>query len=65
MVDDDLSGSPLPALWAFQHSAFTPGGIALTPGFVTGCLRESGFEELSVAPFIPGMTRLARGGGGG
>lgn len=61
MIDDDRSGPRLPALWAFQHAAFTPGGIALTPAFVTGCLRESGFEELSVAPFIPGMTRLARG----
>jgi len=61
MVDDDLSGPRLPALWAFQHAAFTPGGIALTPAFVTECLHESGFEEISVAPFIPGMTRLARG----
>lgn len=61
MVDDDLRGPRLPALWAFQHAAFTPGGIALTPAFVTECLRENGFEEVSVSPFIPGMTRLARG----
>ena len=61
MVDDDRSGPPLPALWALQHAAFTPGGVALTPGFVTGVLRDCGFEELSVSPFVPGMTRLVRG----
>jgi len=58
MVDDDRSGPPLPALWALQHAAFTPGGISLTPGFVTGELREAGFEEAVVHPFVPGMTRL-------
>jgi SAM-dependent methyltransferase len=60
MVDDDRSGPPLPALWALQHFAFTPGGVALTPGFVSGLLEEAGFEEASVAAFVPGMTRLAR-----
>ena len=61
MVDDDRSGPPLPALWAFQHVAFTPGATGLTPGFVTGLLRDCGFEDLSVGPFVPGMTRLVRG----
>ncbi|MEN8181831.1 MAG: methyltransferase [Myxococcota bacterium] len=61
MVDDDRSGPVLPALWAFQHAAFTPGAIGLTPGFVTALLQESGFEDLSVGPFVPGMTRLVRG----
>ena len=60
MVDDDRSGPPLPALWALQHFAFTPGGVALTPGFVSGLLVEAGFEEAAVGPFVPGMTRLAR-----
>lgn len=61
MVDDDRSGPPLPALWAFQHSAFTPGGVGLTPGFVSDSLREAGFVEIEVKPFIPGMTRLVLG----
>jgi cyclopropane fatty-acyl-phospholipid synthase-like methyltransferase len=61
MVDDDRSGPVLPALWALQHAAFTPGGVSLTPGFVTGLLSEAGFVDLSVEPFVPGMTRLARG----
>jgi SAM-dependent methyltransferase len=60
MVDDDRCGPPLPALWALQHFAFTPGGVALTPSFVTGLLDEAGFEEPEVGPFIPGMTRLVR-----
>jgi SAM-dependent methyltransferase len=61
MVDDDRSGPPLPALWAFQHSAFTPGGVGLTPGFVSDSLREAGFVDIEVKPFIPGMTRLVCG----
>ncbi len=61
MVDDDHSGPVLPALWALQHAAFTPGGVALTPGFVTGLLGDAGFSDLRVDPFVPGMTRLARG----
>lgn len=61
MVDDDRSGPMLPALWAFQHVAFTPGAIGLTPGLVKEALHESGFEDLSVDPFVPGMTRLVRG----
>lgn len=60
MVDDDRSGPLLPALWAFQHVAFTPGAIGLTPGFVTGLLAECGFAEISLDPFVPGMTRLVR-----
>jgi hypothetical protein len=59
MVDDDRQGPLLPALWALQHSAFTPGGVSLTPGFVTGALVDAGLEVLDVLPFIPGMTRLA------
>ena len=61
MVDDDRRGPVLPALWALQHAAFTPGGVALTPSFVTGLLAGAGFEDLRVEPFIPGMTRLVRG----
>jgi hypothetical protein len=60
LVDDDRSGPPLAALWAFQHAAFTPGGVALTPGFIRGLLQESGFEEISFEPFVPGMTKLVR-----
>lgn len=72
LVDDDRSGPPLAALWAFQHAAFTPGGVALTPGFIRGLLQECGFEEISFEPFVPGMTKLVRArrpgtpaGGGG
>lgn len=59
MVDDDRSGPSLPALWALQHVVFTPGGVSLTPGFVTGALREAGLEDASVRSFVPGMTRVA------
>jgi predicted O-methyltransferase YrrM len=61
MVDDDRSGPLLPALWALQHAAFTPGGVSLTLGFVSGLLSDAGFVDVSVGPFVPGMTRLGRG----
>ncbi|MBW2289703.1 MAG: methyltransferase domain-containing protein [Deltaproteobacteria bacterium] len=60
MVDDDRTGPPLAAIWALQHATFTPDAVSLTPGFITGLLREIGFEEVSLAPFIPGMTRLVQ-----
>ena len=60
MADDDLTGPPLAAMWALQHATFTPGATALTPGFVTGCLRDAGFEEVTVVDFVPGMTRLVQ-----
>lgn len=60
LVDDDRSGPPLPALWALQHAAFTPGGVGLTPRFVTGLLADAGFEGVVIEPFVPGMTRLVR-----
>lgn len=60
LVDDDRDGPLLPALWALQHCAFTPGGVSLTPAFVTRLLEESGFEDVRVGSFIPGMTRLVQ-----
>ena len=56
--DDDHSGPLLPALWALQHAAFTPGGVALTPGFVSDALAKAGLVDALVRPFVPGMTRL-------
>jgi len=60
MVDDDRSGPPLTALWALQHTTYTPGAVSLTPGFVTARLQEVGFVDVSVGEFIPGMTRLVQ-----
>lgn len=60
MVDDDRTGPPLTAIWALQHATFTPGAVSLTPGFVTGLLGEIGFDDISVTPFIPGMTSLVQ-----
>lgn len=61
IVDDNRRGPLLTALWALQHAAFTPGGVSLTAGFVSGLLSRAGFADLSVEPFVPGMTRLVRG----
>lgn len=61
IVDDDRQGPVLTALWALQHATYTPDAVALTPGFVTGLLRDAGFVDVGVEEFIPGMTRLARG----
>jgi len=58
MVDDDRSGPPLTALWALQHTTYTPGAVSLTPGFVTERLKEAGFVDATSSEFIPGMTRL-------
>jgi cyclopropane fatty-acyl-phospholipid synthase-like methyltransferase len=58
MVDDDRRGPLLPALWALQHAAFTPGGVSLTPSFVKGALTEAGFADIEILPFVPAMTRL-------
>jgi SAM-dependent methyltransferase len=60
MVDDDRTGPPLAAIWALQHLTFTPGAVSLTPGFVTGLLRDAGFCDTSVEDCVPGMTRLVR-----
>ena len=35
---------------------FTPGAVALTPGFVTALLERAGFADVKVADFVPGMT---------
>lgn len=58
MVDDDRQGPPLTAIWALQHTTFTPDAVSLTPGLVRGLLDASGFAEISVEEFVPGMTRL-------
>ncbi len=58
MVDDDRSGPQLPALWALQHAAFTPGGVGLTPAFIGRLLADAGFVDITVGTFVPGMTRL-------
>ena len=58
MVDDDRKGPPLPALWALQHCAFTPGAVGLTRGFICGALEDCGFEKIKSQPFVPGMTTL-------
>jgi hypothetical protein len=60
LVDDDRRGPPLTAIWALQHVTFTPDAVSLTPSFVTGLLEDSGFTDIAIADFVPGMTRLVR-----
>jgi ubiquinone/menaquinone biosynthesis C-methylase UbiE len=60
LLDDDLRGPRLAALWALQHLAFTPDGAVLTPASLGVLLQESGFRVTSVEPLIPGLTQLLR-----
>lgn len=57
MVEDSRDGPPLAALWACQHMIFTPGGVSLTPSFVSKQLELAGFEDIQVCAMIPGLTK--------
>ncbi len=61
MVTDERAGPPLAALWQLQHMVYTPDGIGLTPGFLDQKMTGAGFEVVSNARLIAGMTRVMVG----
>jgi ubiquinone/menaquinone biosynthesis C-methylase UbiE len=61
VVDADHTGPKNTALWQLQHTAFTPEARSLDDAWLAGALEHAGFENVDVAPLIPGMTKLAQG----
>lgn len=61
VVDADLSGPKNTALWQLQHTAFTPEARSLDDEWLAQAIEKAGFQEVSVGPLIPGMTKLAQG----
>jgi ubiquinone/menaquinone biosynthesis C-methylase UbiE len=61
VVNADRSGPKLAALWQLQHTAFTPHARSLDDAWLSDQLDRRGFEGVSVAPMIPGMTMVAEG----
>jgi len=61
MVENDLSGPHLAALWQLQHLAFTPSAKSITPSFVNRVMKKVGFSEINENILIPGMTKVLWG----
>ncbi len=61
VVSADRTGPRNAALWQLQHTAFTPHARSLDDEWLATALEGAGFEDVSVAPMIPGMTMLAQG----
>ncbi|MCA1300142.1 acetylserotonin O-methyltransferase [Stappia indica] len=61
IVDSDRAGPKNTALWQLQHTAFTPEARSLADDWLETQLKAAGFENVSVEPLIPGMTKLAVG----
>jgi len=58
MVNDDLQGPPLGALWALQHVAVNSEGVGLNPHEVSTRMKKSGFVDIEVQEMIKGMTKV-------
>lgn len=58
MVNDDLQGPPLGALWALQHVAVNADGVGLNPHEVSTRMTKAGFKDIQVQEMIKGMTKV-------
>jgi hypothetical protein len=58
MVNDDLQGPPLGALWALQHVAVNAEGLGLNPQEVCTRMAKAGFVDIEVQDMIKGMTKV-------
>jgi len=58
MVNDDLQGPPLGALWALQHVAVNSDGVGLNPHEVSTRMKAAGFVDIEVQEMIKGMTKV-------
>ncbi|SDU38546.1 methyltransferase [Stappia sp. ES.058] len=61
VVDSDRAGPKNTALWQLQHTAFTPEARSIADDWLEKQMTTAGFENVSVEPLIPGMTKLALG----
>lgn len=59
MVDDDLEGPPVAALWALQHVTVNAEGLGLCPANVITRMTASGFDagKTSTMEMIRGLTK--------
>jgi len=58
MVNDDLQGPPLGALWALQHVAVNSEGVGLNPHEVSTRMTAAGFVDIEVQEMIKGLTKV-------
>jgi len=58
MVNDDLQGPPLGALWALQHVAVNSEGVGLNPHEVSTRMTKAGFVDIEVREMIKGLTKV-------
>ena len=61
MVEEDLSGPHLAALWQLQHLSFTPTAKSITSGWVSSLMADAGFSKINIDELIPGMTKVVWG----
>lgn len=58
MVNDDLQGPALGALWALQHVTVNAEGLGLNPKEVCARMTKAGFVDIEVHDMIKGMTKV-------
>ncbi|CAE8674160.1 unnamed protein product [Polarella glacialis] len=58
MVDDDLKGPDLGALWALQHVTVNPDGLGLSPKKISAFMRVAGFQNIQAFDMISRMTKV-------
>lgn len=60
-LHDDRRGPLSAALWGLNEAIQGSTGVAHTEGEVTGYLREAGFTDVAVHPFVPGVLSRVTG----
>jgi hypothetical protein len=59
-LHDDRRGPLSAALWGLNEAVFSSTGLAHTESEVKGYLQDSGFADVAVHPFVPGvLSRIA------
>ncbi|MBN9490353.1 MAG: methyltransferase domain-containing protein [Alphaproteobacteria bacterium] len=59
-LHDDRRGPLSAALWGLNEAVFSSTGLAHTESEVKGYLQDSGFTDVAVYPFVPGvLSRIA------
>jgi SAM-dependent methyltransferase len=60
-LHDDRRGPLSAALWGLNEAIQGSTGVAHTEGEVTGYLRDAGFTQVTVHPFVPGVLSRVTG----
>lgn len=63
IVDDNLAGPALAALWALQHVTINAEGLGLSPSEIISRMESAGFDQAKseTVEMIQGMTKLVIG----